>query len=321
MSREIQQMSVDEFAASRVALGERVKRFGDVCWVRTRCVFHFPLLPYDACSPSELPPVGLGGFQHVVSDRRMANSVMSFLILDEVQGYSLAKLNQKRRWLIREASKHFTIERITDVNAFKEQGFLAYASFYRRTGYSYKSERKRKADYARWAESVLRFPKALVFGGFDQSGALRAVSISYWVEQTLYYATFFCDTPALQKGVGESMLHVLREAVSRTPGIREVLVRKYQGGNGMDQYYLLRGAKLVHRPANLRLHPATSSMLKLLFPLRYSLLVGGSVPAPSQEPEPAGSKSFPPAPLPTAAVQPQAPAKPSLTLDHDSGHQ
>jgi hypothetical protein len=114
----------------------------------------------------------------------------------------------------------------------------------------------------------------LILGGYDQREDLRAISLSYWVGHTLFYATFFSDTVALQKGVGEIMFHRLRELVSQTPGIREVLLRRYQGGNGMDNYYLLRGAKVVIKPSKLQLDPVSKWILKSCFPARYGFLLG-----------------------------------------------
>ena len=51
MSIEIEQMTADEFAATRVALGERVSRFGAIWWLRTRGIFYSPLLTCEAFSP------------------------------------------------------------------------------------------------------------------------------------------------------------------------------------------------------------------------------------------------------------------------------
>jgi hypothetical protein len=220
-------------------------------------------------------------------------------------------LEHKRRQLINKAGKHFTVKPIEDAAAFKEQGFLAYSSFYRRTGYSYKSDRKSRADYARWVDAVLQFPKVLVLGGYDPAGGLRAVSISSWVGHSLNCTSFFCDTPALEMGMGESILHSLRETVSRIPGIREVLVRRYQGGNGMDRYYILRGAKLVHKPACVRLQPTTKWLLKLLFPAKYSRLMGVSDFGQSSPPEAKDLQSPLPDPSRAATAQTGSPAKPS----------
>lgn len=277
MDFELQQMTADEFADSRMAIGEAVERFGALYWVRTKGLFYRPLLFYEAYSPSEsdLPPRGLGGFQYIVSDNHEANSTLRFLILDEVHTYALEKLEHNRRRLIKNAAKHFVIRPIKDVAEFQEQGFHAYCSFYQRTRYQYKSERTIRSKFAEWADAVVNGSKAFVFGGYENGGELKGVSIAHWIGKSLLYSTFFSDTPALKKGIGELMFHVLRETASRTPGIEEVIVRRYQGGNGMDNYYLLRGAKLVCRPAKLRLHPVTKWILKSCFPARYATLGEG----------------------------------------------
>jgi hypothetical protein len=273
MSVQIQQMTVDEFAELRIALGDRVKKFGTVYWVR-RGLFFRPLLPYEACpvGESDLPSTQIGGFQCVVSAPSEANSVMKFLMLDEVSDYALDKLKHDRRLLIKNAAKQFAIRLVQDRNQFKTQGFQVYCSFYERTRYRYKRERVRRRNYEHWADSVLRSRKTLILGGYDQSEELRAISLSYWVADTLSYVSFFADTVALQNGVGELMFHRLRDLASKTPGIRQIFVRRYQGGNGMDKYYLLRGAKLVTKPCKLQLDPISKWILKSCFPAKYAQL-------------------------------------------------
>jgi hypothetical protein len=274
----LQQMTVDEYAEARVAVGDRVERLGKVYWLRTKSFFYRPLLPYEplSLSSAEIPPASVGGFQHVVADEREANSIMSFLMLHELSGYELQRLDHNRRRLIKNAAKHFVIRPVVELTEFQEKGFEAYLSFFRRTHYQYMSERRRRENYYRWAKTILGFPKSIVLGGYGEEG-LTAVSVSYWVGEVLYYATFFCSTSALEKGVGELMFHALREAVCHEPGIREVFVRRFQGGNGMDKYYLLRGSRLVHKPARLCLSPFTQWMLRSFLPNRLALLKGDCV--------------------------------------------
>jgi hypothetical protein len=274
---EVLQMTVDEFADYQIAIGSAVERYGALYWLRKKGLFFRPLLLHEAFSPSasDLPPLGLGGFQYIVPDWHEANSTMRFLILDDVHAYALGKLQSKRRLLIKNAAKLFVVRPIKEIAEFQEQGFHAYSSFYQRTRYQYKPERTRRSQFDQWADAVLKCTKALVLGGYDQGGKLKSVSISHWVGKSLLYSTFFSDTPTLQKGIGELMFHVLRETASRTPGIEDVMVRRYQGGNGMDNYYLLRGARLVCRPAKLRLHPAAKWILKSCFPARYATLGEG----------------------------------------------
>jgi hypothetical protein len=274
MSFEVQRMDPDEFAACQIARGERAERHGGVWWLRARRFFYRPLLPYQTYSLPEidLPPIGFGGLQYAVANPQEANATMSLLMLENVRDYSLDAVSHNRRRLIKNAARQFVIHPMRDVAEFKEQGFVAYSSFYQRTHYKYKSERIRRDNYARWVDTILECPKAFILGGYERTGRLEAVSISYCVEETLIYSTFFSKTSALRKGIGELMFHALRETACSTPGLREVFVRRYQGGNGMDSYYLMRGARLVVKPAKVRLHPVARLILKFCFPPRYAAL-------------------------------------------------
>ena len=270
-------MSLDDYALVQRDLGTSVLKAGRVYWQRVRRCFCRPLLPYRALEPLEREsrPPGWAGFQHVARELRNANSTTSFLMLDQLQDYALEKVSHNRRRLIKNAAKRFEIRPARNLAELETSGFAAYLSFYERTRYGYFSERRRQAVFCRWAASVLRQPKTFVLGAYGPDG-LVAVSISYWVEETLIYATFFSDSAALREGAGELMFHALRETAAQTSGVEQVFVRPYQGGNGMDQYYLLRGAKLVRKPATLQLHPAISWALKLFRPGQLKRLQGNA---------------------------------------------
>jgi hypothetical protein len=271
----IQPMSIDEFAEIQRALGEKIVKTGAVYWRRVRPFFFRPLLPYKAYEEDEIvaPCRYPGGFQYVVASQEKANSTMNFLMLDQVHEYSLDKLKHERRRLIKKASRQFEIRPLGDIKEFREQGYQAYLSFYKRTGYFYKANRIQKEKFGEWSDTIIKFPKAILLGGYGESG-LVAVSISYLVDQTLIYATFFSDTVALQKGVGELMFHKIREVAAQHPDIREVFVRQYHGGNNQDKYYILRGCKFVRKPANLNLIFPAHMVLRSCFPKQYATLRG-----------------------------------------------
>ncbi len=274
-----QQMTVEECAAVQTALGVTVQKAGRVYWTRGNGFFWRPLLDYQAIEPAgmEAPRGAWGGFQHVVPEERDGNSSIGFLMLDELRGYALNQVSHNRRRLISNAAKLMEVRMVRNLAELQEQGFAAYTSFYRRTRYQFLRGRRRKANFDRWAATLLSEPKTMVLGAYG-SGGLVAVSVSYWVEGTLFYATYFSHSTALHQGASELMFHALREAAAGTPGIQEVLVRRYQGGNGMDQYYLMRGAKLVWKPARLRLNPAMRWVLKHWWPGKYATLRGTAGP-------------------------------------------
>jgi hypothetical protein len=270
-----QQLTVEQYAAIQGSLGAVVERVGQVYWTRGSGCFWRPLLPYEAYSSAEIraPRGAWGGFQHVISGEREANSWVSFLMLDGLEEYQLGRLSHNRRRLISNAAKQLEVREVRDLHELQEQGFAAYLSFYQRTNYSYLSSRRRKGNFCRWAETLLRDPRVMVLGAYG-SGGLGAVSVSYWVKETLLYATYFSHSDSLRQGASELMFHTLRLCAARTPGIQQVFVRRYQGGNGMDRYYLTRGAKIVHKPARLHLHPALNWVLKHWLPQKHALLWG-----------------------------------------------
>jgi hypothetical protein len=78
----------------------------------------------------------------------------------------------------------------------------------------------------------------------------------------------------LRKNVGELLFHELRMLAAGEMGIRDIFVRPYQGGNSLDQYYLLRDCKLVRKPAFLEMPSVTRSLLRRLMPQKYAQLCG-----------------------------------------------
>jgi hypothetical protein len=249
----------------------------NVWWRRVRPCFYRPLLPFEPYDESSLVSPGSwpAGFQHVVVDKRNSNSSMSWLVLDRIADYSLDALSHHRRRLIRKAAREFHVKRITDVAELQTSGYAPYLSFYERTRYRYRRDRTSRRHFADWAGMVTSHPKAIVLGGYDNRG-LQAVSVSYPVEQTLIYATFFGHTSALKKNLGETMFHELRVAAAQQPAIREIIVRTYQGGTDHDRYYLIRGCQLLRKPARIVVAPPLLPLLQWFLPNQFARLVGNA---------------------------------------------
>lgn len=270
-------MSLAEYASLQQLLGEKVVLRGGLPWQQVRPFFYRPLLPVEALDPRQVsPPSGWpGGFQHVVNRPAEANSAMSFIMLDDLARYSLADLGHKRRHMITYAARRFSVRRLMEAEELKAQGYRAYLSFYERTGYQYRSDRKNEASFRAWVDTLFRQPKTVLLGAFAPEG-LVAVSASFWVNRTLVYASLFCETSAMQKNVGELMFHELRVLAGRQPGIEEIFVRRYQGGNSLDRYYLLRGCKLVQKPARLEIPSLVRTSIRWFMPRTHALLCHGT---------------------------------------------
>jgi hypothetical protein len=78
----------------------------------------------------------------------------------------------------------------------------------------------------------------------------------------------------MKLNLGEVMFHELRQFAAQQVGIEEIFVRTYQGGNSLDQYYLLRGCQLVRRPARLQSSASTQLLVRCLMPRKYSQILG-----------------------------------------------
>jgi hypothetical protein len=282
-----QPMSQDEFAALTREFGAKVVRRNGIYWQRVRPLFYRPILPLQEFSAARVmkPFNWPCGFQHALDANGRADSVLNFIMLDGLREYSVESLGRRRKQLVRQAAKIFEVRPLRDLDEFKERGYRAYRSFYERTGYAYGSDRKSEAKFHQWAETVFRHPKVILLGGYGPDG-LAGVSRSYWVDHTLVYATLFCETNALKKNLGELMFHELRQLAAREPRIAEVYVRSYQSGNSFDQYYLLRGCKLVSKPARLVMPAVIRTGIKWFLPRQHALLTGKiTAAAPPSSPD------------------------------------
>jgi hypothetical protein len=98
--------------------------------------------------------------------------------------------------------------------------------------------------------------------------------VSLLIEDTLCYATFFCNTESLRLGLSDLMLHFVREAVAEGQCAKQIFAGLYKGGKGLDDFYLLRGCKLVRKPALLHINPLAAFFLKRFLPEQYARLRG-----------------------------------------------
>lgn len=268
-------MTLAEYAQLTSALGSKIVCRDNLFWRQVRPFFYRPLLPLEPFDPEAIvPPCRWpGGYQYVVRDPRSANSTMNFLAYDAPHSYSLENLGHNRRRLIKNAAKSFQIRPIVDFGELKTHGHRAYLSFFHRTKYAYKSERATRAGFDRWVDTIADFPKAIVLGGYGRAG-LTAVSVSYWLLDTLWYATLFSETASMKEGVCELMLHELRQIVAAEPGISRLIARPYRGGNSLDRYYMTRGCKIIRFPARFEISPPFKFFMERLLPGRYAAICG-----------------------------------------------
>lgn len=273
-------MTVEEFAAYEHSHGNRVIPANGVFWRRVRPFFYRPFLPYLEYQPQLVSGpfmAFIGGYQHATPPHAPVNSVLNLLICEEPASYSLGDLDRHERREIKRAAEVFTVSLVSDVNEFKTKAYRVYRSFYDRTKYGYKSERRYEGHFSKWAESLFQNPKTIVLGAFRKDRTLGAVGIWHLIEGTLVYSTFFCDTESLRMHVTGLMLHTMREAAAGCLVIKQIFIGNYKPSSaaGVDDFYLARGCKLARKPALLHLNPWASLFLKRLLPKQYEQLIGG----------------------------------------------
>jgi hypothetical protein len=274
-----QTMTVEEFAGFRHSLGERVLQANGVFWRQVRPCFYRPILPYQEYPPGSVSgPVmaGLGGFQHAAPSGARTNSFLNLLIFEDLKSYSVGDLKGNDRREIKNAAETFTISLVTNVMEFKTQAYPVYRSFYERTKYEYKSERRYEDNFSKWADLLFQHSKVIVLGAYGKNRQLVAIGVWLLVQDTLIYSMFFCETESLKKHVPGLMLHAMRETASGCPGIKQIYIGniKSSPASGVDKFYLARGCKLVRKPAWLQLNPLTAFVLKRFSPGQYGRLIG-----------------------------------------------
>jgi len=269
-------MTIEEFAAFEGIFGQRIIAVNGTYWGQVRPLFYRPLLMYQEYQPGLVIPPSLsllGGFQHAVPPEEKANSCLNLLMFENAGAYSLDCLDYNRKRQAKLAAKQFVIQPITDINEFKQKAYPVYLSFYERTRYQYGSQRREEPCFSRWADALFRISNLVILGGY-RNGELGGVSVSLLVEDTLCYATFFCNTESLRLGLSDLMLHFLREAVAGGQCAKQIFAGLYKGGKGLDDFYLLRGCKLVRKPALLHINPLAAFFLKRFLPEQYARLKG-----------------------------------------------
>lgn len=271
-----EQMTADEFAEFERLLGSKVVGINHVYWRRVRPCFYRPLLQFQAYRPDSIvapPAARFGGFQHAVPPEDRANSLLNRLAFDQVSDYSLDSLDHNRKRQVKLSSREFVIRRIEDVAEFKQKAHPPYLSFYTRTRYPVGSKRRHPDYFERWADALFRLPKVLVLGGY-RDGELGGVSLSFLVEHTLIYATFFCHDEALRMFLSDLMLHAIRESAAVCANVERIFLGMYKGAGGVDGFYQLRGATLIRQRASLQLNPLARALLRCCMPRQYAGLLG-----------------------------------------------
>jgi len=271
-----ERMTIDEYAEIEERNGAKLHMVAGIWWREVRPFFYRPLFPFTRIAPqsTKLPPDSvLVGYQHLVPDPVYSNSYMNFMVFDEIDRYTINTLKSNYRNNIRKGRRNFSIKQVVDLQEFINSGFKVYKSFYERTHYWWKAERREYNGFAEWAQSLFGFPKILILGAYRE-GNLSAVAVSYLVENIIIFPTYFADTESLKARVTDLMYHCVREMASQCQDATLISLGRLLREEGLDKVKLSRGAKVLAEPAYYNINPALLPLLKHLRRKDYSKLVG-----------------------------------------------
>ena len=276
-------MSVDEYAAFEKSKGVSVTCVGGMWWRSVRSFFYRPLIPFVELAPNTMryPLLHvIGGVQHGVAHGHPVNSTLNYFIYDQLQDYAVKSLPKDLRWHIKRGLKNFTIRPIIDEAEFIEQAYPCYLSFYKRTQYAHRADRRQQRRFTQWARNLFRFPKTLKLGAY-QDGKLAAVLVSCFVENDIHLSTYFSDTAYLKLSISDALFHAVRELAAMTTA-EHIFVGWHSGIKGLDEFKVLRGCKLIEKPAYFKINGLALYLLKHFRSSEYQKLVGfscGTFPA------------------------------------------
>lgn len=290
-----ERMSIDEFATCQRSDGMKVVKIDGLWWVEIRPFFFRPLLPLEEIKPwSKRYPLKafVGGILHAVPTGVPANTKMNFFIYDDLQYYSLDVLSNKRRRIIQQGIDNFEIRVFEDPAEFIATAYPIYLSFYKRTKYWYKDERADKKVFAKWGRKLFENAKIMKIGAFHEN-RLAAVEVSYFVENVIIGDTLFSDDDGKRMKVTDFILHKMREAATGTDA-DYIYLGLPSGVSSLDESKLIRGCKLLTKPAFSKINPVTETVAKVFMRRSYQRLQRVTAPDLQMLPK---KKNAPAAPL------------------------
>ena len=252
-----QSMTIDRYAAFERATAMKVVKIGDIWWHQVRPLLYRPLLPFKKYDSRKTTKDfnRVGAFQYGVEDGQPCNSYLNPIVFDELHNYDMQKLPYSARKHIKKAVKNDVIvSRIIDEREFSENAYPCFVSFYERTRYGFDRSRRTREGFSRWSRTLFEFPEAVILGAFVGQ-ELVSYEISCLVEDTLFLKTLVNSDRALKLGAADLLLHTHRVRSREQPEIRAIYDSMLGQSAGINEYYLVRGARVLALPADLHMHP------------------------------------------------------------------
>jgi hypothetical protein len=269
-------VTLEDFARFQRHMGITIAVVNGTYWTEVRPFFYRPMVIWKIFEENiTVTPslASIGGVQYSVAKADAANSYLNWFSYDHIHAYSAESLAKNPRRQLRIGQSNFEVRQIVDSSTFIREAWPVYRAFHERTHYRTGSHRRNPVAFAAWAESLFRIPGVLALGGYHQ-GQLGGVGLSLLLDDTVYYASVFCDDRALKLSLYDVLWHTLRESAATQQNIQQLFMGTYTGNPGLDRFKILRGAKLVRQPARLQLNPIAKFALRQFMTAQYSRLLG-----------------------------------------------
>jgi hypothetical protein len=269
-------MTIDQYAAFEQATGMKVVKIGDIWWHQVRPFLYRPLLPFKKYDLRKTTKDfnRIGAFQYGVEDGQACNSYLNPIVFDEPHNYDMPKLAHSVRKHIKKAVKNdVTVSRIVDEREFSEYAYPCFVSFYERTKYGFDRSRRTRDGFSRWSRTLFQFPEAVIFGAFVGQ-ELVSYEISCLVEDTLFLKTLVNSDKALKLGAADLLLHTHRLRSREQPEINAIYDSMLGQSAGINEYYLVRGARVLALPADLHMNPVLRWFIQKGSKKIYARLLG-----------------------------------------------
>ena len=287
-------MTVERWAESeRRVNGAALVQVEGTWWRRVRGLFYRPLNLLETFSEKTRgPSSGLvfGAIQFPVARGEAANSSIRTIQCVNARTYSADHLASPIQRNLKKARRTFQIQPIVDRTAFEQGAYSVYCEFQARTQYEHLRERVHRDSFQQWTGRLFEFPELRFIGAFE-SGSLCAVAITFRLQDTLHYASYFGNERALANRASDLVLHSVRESAAQDSGIRRVFAATAGMPRGLDSFYLRRGFQYLDLPAVLRGNRLSLALLRWIAPRVHSKLVGAGMPSGPGDDEPWRSES------------------------------
>lgn len=266
-----------ELAAWERARGRRVVELGGRHWAAIAPGFYQPLHVLARFRANEIrrPQPLAWGWRAVLdpADRVLANASLPVHVLPDLQGYSLERLQPRRRQQIRKALREVDVVALDDPSAVIDQGFaLAMEAQARNPEVAVAGP----AEFGRWVEAFMAPRRGLVLGCLRHN-RLLALCFSYAVDGVNYEHMTYVGEAGLPHNLALCLFHLKVLIAQRTRGVTTIVNGLHARENpNLCEFKTRQGLVIEHVPTRLAIQPLAGLALRRWRPNQYYRLTGAA---------------------------------------------